>query len=256
MIKIIHYIWLGGNSLPASVKSCIKTWKKYNPDWDIVEWNETNFPINDFSWVKEAINAKKYAFASDFIRLWVLNKFGGVYCDTDVEFLRPLDNKLFQQGKFICGVENLLVGTDDIKYMTYEGFDKRTGKEMQCFGMQTGFLYSEPGHPFLKYCMEKIYQNGQRRFVKPDGAYDKLIIGAALIWAIKDFGFIFKDETQKLEKDIIIFKSNIFATPMTKDVETYIIHWYDQSWKETKGLKDKLKKKIKKHLYFLFRKIK
>lgn len=58
MIKIIHYIWLGGNSLPASVKSCIKTWKKYNPDWDIVEWNETNFPINDFSWVKEAINAK------------------------------------------------------------------------------------------------------------------------------------------------------------------------------------------------------
>ncbi len=254
MIKKIHYIWLGGKSLPASVKSCIKTWKKYNPDWDIVEWNETNFPINEFRWVKEAVEVKNYAFASDFIRLWVLNKFGGVYCDTDVEFLRPLDTKLLQQGKFICGVENLLVGTDDIKYMTYEGFDKRTGKEMQCFGMQTGFLYSESGHPFLKHCMHKIYQDGQRMFIKSDGTYDKLIIDAALIWAIKDFGFIFKDETQKLKDNTIIFKSNIFATPMTKDDKTYIIHWYDQSWQETKGLSGKLKKIIKKHFYYLFRK--
>lgn len=70
MIKKIHYVWLGGKPLPAAVKSSIKSWKKYCPDWDIVRWDETNFPIAKYKWVYEAIGVKKYAFAADFIRLW------------------------------------------------------------------------------------------------------------------------------------------------------------------------------------------
>lgn len=211
MIRKIHYVWLGGKPLPASVKSCINNWAKINPNWDIIQWNENNFPIGKYRWVNEAINNKAYAFASDFIRLWVLYHYGGAYCDTDVSFVRPIEKSL--QNDFVCGIENLLVGTDEIKYMTAEGYDERTGKVMQCFGMQTGFLYSEPKHPFVQYCMSEIYKKGQRNFIKDNGMPDKLIIDAALIWALKDFGFIFKDETQTLCPNITIYNSEVFATP-------------------------------------------
>lgn len=77
MIKKIHYVWLGGKPLPANVRSCIRSWKKFCPDWEIVRWDETNFPVNDFRWVKEALAARKYAFAADFIRLYALKKLGG-----------------------------------------------------------------------------------------------------------------------------------------------------------------------------------
>ena len=76
MNKIIHYVWLGGQEKPSSVISCINTWRRLCPDWKIIEWNENNFPINDFRWVKEAILVKKYAFAADFIRLWALYQYG------------------------------------------------------------------------------------------------------------------------------------------------------------------------------------
>lgn len=77
MIKKLHYVWLGGKPLPQNVKSCIATWKKHMPDWEIIQWNENNFEIKKFRWVKEAINIKRYAFAADFIRLYVLNSIGG-----------------------------------------------------------------------------------------------------------------------------------------------------------------------------------
>ena len=72
MIKKLHYVWLGGKPLPAAVRDAIDTWKKYCPDWEILQWNETNFPLNDYRWVKEAVEQRKYAFAADFIRLWAL----------------------------------------------------------------------------------------------------------------------------------------------------------------------------------------
>lgn len=77
MIKKLHYVWFGGSSLPASVKKCIESWKKNCSDWEIIQWNESNFPIEDYRWVKEAISCGKYAFAADYVRLHVLNKFGG-----------------------------------------------------------------------------------------------------------------------------------------------------------------------------------
>lgn len=77
MIKKIHYVWLGGKPLPANVKSSIASWKACMPDWEIIQWDESNFDINKYRWVKEAISMKRYAFAADFIRLYVLNEIGG-----------------------------------------------------------------------------------------------------------------------------------------------------------------------------------
>ncbi|MBM6673603.1 glycosyltransferase family 32 protein [Marseilla massiliensis] len=77
MIKKLHYVWLGGKPLPAAVQDSIKSWRKYCPDWEIIQWNENNFPISDFRWTREAVARRKYAFAADFIRLWALKTYGG-----------------------------------------------------------------------------------------------------------------------------------------------------------------------------------
>ena len=92
--KIIHYVWLGHKPKPKKIKKCIKSWKKFCPDFQILEWNESNFDITSNKFVKDAYCDGKYAFASDVIRLEILYKFGGIYVDADVEFLKPIDDLL------------------------------------------------------------------------------------------------------------------------------------------------------------------
>lgn len=92
--KKIHYCWFGRGEKPQLAKDCIKSWKKYCPDYEIIEWNEDNFDINMNQYVKEAYENKKYAFVTDYVRLYVLKKYGGIYMDTDVEVIKSLDSFL------------------------------------------------------------------------------------------------------------------------------------------------------------------
>ncbi len=102
--KTIHYCWFGGKALPKSARKCINSWKKFLPDYEIKEWNESNFDVNMVPYTAEAYAAKKYAFVSDFARFWILHQEGGVYFDTDVEVIRPMDD-ILQAGAFM-GMEN------------------------------------------------------------------------------------------------------------------------------------------------------
>jgi len=102
--KTIHYIWVGGKPLPPLAKKCIESWKKFCPDYEIIKWDETNFDISTSRYCKEAYGAKKFAFVSDYIRLHVLVNHGGVYMDTDVELLKPIDGYLIHQA--FSGFEN------------------------------------------------------------------------------------------------------------------------------------------------------
>lgn len=104
--KIIHYCWFGGNPLPKDAKRCIASWKKYLSDYEIKEWNESNFDVNCCSYVKEAYEAKKYAFVSDYARFYVLYQEGGLYFDTDVEVIKNMDH-IVASGNFM-GVEKSL----------------------------------------------------------------------------------------------------------------------------------------------------
>ena len=101
--KIIHYCWFGGNPKPEVIEKCIASWKKFCPDWEIKEWNESNYDVNAHDYTKEAYAAKKWAFVSDVARLEIIIAHGGVYLDADVEILNPVpfDNLL--------SYENLLV---------------------------------------------------------------------------------------------------------------------------------------------------
>lgn len=98
--KIIHYCWFGRNPLPELAQKCIASWKKYLPDYEIKEWNEDNFDVNIIPYTAEAYAQKKYAFVSDYARFWILHKYGGIYFDTDVEVIRPIDD-IIARGNFM-----------------------------------------------------------------------------------------------------------------------------------------------------------
>ena len=98
--KIIHYCWFGGNPKPKMAEKCIETWKKYCPDWQIIEWNEDNFDVNRNGYTKMCIEQKKYAFLSDYVRLFVVAEHGGVYFDTDVEVIKSLEPLLENEAFF------------------------------------------------------------------------------------------------------------------------------------------------------------
>ena len=107
MPKKIHYIWFGKGEKNERVKHCIESWKKYLPDYEIIEWNENNFDINYNDFTKNAYANKKWAFVSDVARLWVLYNEGGIYMDTDVEVYQSLDQFLNEEG---------FTGFEDVHY--------------------------------------------------------------------------------------------------------------------------------------------
>ena len=117
--KIINYCWFGRNNKPESVLKCISSWRKYLPDYEIFEWNEDNYNIeNSILYVKQAYDSKKWAFVSDYVRLYALYNYGGLYFDTDVEVFKPFDDLLDNRG--FCGFESKdYIGTSVL------GFEKK-----------------------------------------------------------------------------------------------------------------------------------
>lgn len=141
--KIIHYCWFGGNPLPELAKKCIASWKLYCPDYEIKEWNESNFDLDCCDYVREAYQSKKWAFVSDVARLHALVTEGGIYMDTDVEVIKPLDNLL--------------------KYNAVSGFE--TEKTIQ-----TGLIASEKENSMLQ---EMLASYEDDHFILSDGTMDK-----------------------------------------------------------------------------------
>lgn len=113
--KTIHYCWFGRGELPEKAKQCIESWKNFCPDYEIKEWNEDNFDMNSCAYVKEAYEAKKWAFVSDYARFEILYKYGGLYFDTDVELVKSFDD-IVSKGTFM----GLQPGKKAVHGMEYE----------------------------------------------------------------------------------------------------------------------------------------
>src|SRR5215510_15199585 len=103
--KIIHYCWFGGNPLSELALKCIASWKKYFPNYEIKEWNESNYDVHKIPYTSEAYNAKKYAFVSDYARFDILYQYGGIYFDVDVEVIKQFGDILNDTG--FMGMETL-----------------------------------------------------------------------------------------------------------------------------------------------------
>lgn len=204
--KIIHYCWFGGKEKPEEVKRLIDTWKKYCKGYVIKEWNESNFDINQYAYCRDAYQHKKWAFVSDVARLWALYHEGGIYMDTDVEVLRPLDNLL--EHKAFLGFE----GTQWIA---------------------TNIMGAEPENELIGKFLNS-YQ--QREFIKADGSLDQTTnVEEWTRMLTHSYGLILNGEKQQIY-NFTVYPSEYF-TPydylngkITRTPQTYTIHWFSQSW--------------------------
>jgi hypothetical protein len=221
--KIIHYCWLSDDLFPEDVKTCIASWKKHLSDYEFILWNFDRFDINSSLWVQQAFENKKYAFAADYIRLYALYHYGGIYVDADVEVLKPFDDLL------------------DLPYFI--------GKEHSDDGCcpEPATMGAEKGCFWIGKCLEHYVD---RRFIKEDGQFDmavlpgimqRIILQSFRIQSIAD-----KKEFINNNQTVCIFPTDYFNPKnyMTKKLNvtnnTYSIHHYAGSWLPNDILKQKI----------------
>ena len=204
--KIIHYCWFGRIEKTNLVKKCIKSWQKHCPDFEIIEWNEDNFDINYNSYTKWCYENKKYAFLSDYIRLFVVAKYGGVYFDTDVELLKSLE-KLIENDAFF--------GFENEKYVnTGLGFGS-VANGIVIEAMLSEYDKILDGTKDLIKCPELNTKALKKFGLKEDGSLQK--INGATIYPIEYFN---------------PYESSTGRLKMTNN--TISIHWYAGSWMKNK----------------------
>lgn len=204
--KIIHYCWFGGKPKPELAQKCIRSWKKFCPDYEIIEWNESRFDIAAAPlYVRQAYEAGRWAFVTDYVRLVALTRMGGVYMDTDVEVIRPLDPYL--------------------RHQAFAGFEAPQR-------IQTGLLACEPGFPlfmdFLRY-----YDTAQ--FLRSDGSQDTTTNVQVLTGLCKQRGLEENDQFQIID-GLAIYPREVFCPvdydtqKLKKTRKTVVIHWFLASW--------------------------
>ena len=240
--KVIHYCWFGRNPLPESAQKCIASWRKFFPDYEIKEWNEDNFDVNIIPYTREAYEAKKYAFVSDFARFWILYNFGGLYFDTDVEVIKSMDD-IIERGSFM-----------GIEVPAKEGSNSQINP-----GLGLGAL---PNLDLYKTLLNKY---ATLSFRNDDGSLNQKTIVAYTTETLKELGLQLTEGIQQVAS-IYIYPTDYFnpldsLTGRLKITEnTRSIHWYMNSWSDTSKFYKWLSKlshrlfgttfsKIKSHLF-------
>lgn len=226
--KVIHYCWFGGNPKPKLAEKCIKSWRKYCPDYEIIEWNEDNYDIAAAPlYVRQAYDAQRWAFVTDYIRLEVVYKNGGIYLDTDVELKKNLDFLL--------------------EYNAYFGFE-----DGQFINTGLGFG-AEKGTGLLREVMDD-YQ--QIPFILADGSCDLTPCPQRNSKVFLRHGLVQNNSKQMLEDRILILPTSYlcpidYTTKKRNYTEDMVsIHWFDASWK-TKEEYQQEKKYARKYFWDL-----
>lgn len=212
--KIIHYCWLSNDPIPEDLQKCMESWKKYLPDYEIMWWNFDRFPKEKSKWVKDAFDRKKYAFAADYIRLYAVYNYGGIYLDMDVEVLKSF-NPLLELKTMICWQ------------------NEWPGLEVAAFG-------AEKGCSWLKDCLD-FYDH--REFVNPDGTFNTRPLPGVVEKIIRDNNYVLLDvktENEALlmqrERMIPVFPAAFFSPKSLKTnkikttADSYSIHHFAGSW--------------------------
>lgn len=204
----IHYCWFGNKPKSKLIMKCITSWKKFCPDYEIVEWNETNFDLTVNDYVKEAYEEKKYAFVSDYARLWAVYHEGGIYLDTDVELIKGLDDFL-QYEAFFASENNVLIST----------------------GLGFGAVKN---NEIVKAMMDD-YENIHFRL--ENGKHDRTTCPVRNTRTLKDRLGITLDLTEPLIINNVCMLPKEYFCPleyetkkMNKTKNTHAIHWYNASW--------------------------
>lgn len=212
--KIIHYCWFGHKVIPPKYKQNIESWKKYLPDYKIIEWNENNYNVNCIPFSREAYEAKKYAYVSDYARLKILYENGGVYFDTDVEVIKPMD-KLMEKGAWM-GIE--------------KHSNTPEAEDMVALGL--GFAV-EPFNPIIKEIMT-FYENNH--FILPNGQIQQIPIVPITSNVLKKYGLKPSSSEPYNCGGITIYPWEYFcpieflSNKLNITNNTYTIHHYSATW--------------------------
>ena len=216
--KIIHYCWFGKGQMPELVLECIDSWEKFLPSYDMRLWNEDNFDVSTApQYVREAYAAKKYAFVSDYVRLWALEQYGGLYMDVDFEVYKSFDDLMEQYDAFAG----------------YEG-SKRNPVMM-------GVIAAKAHHPWIQGMMQTYESRG---FLKKDGSLDMTPnTGYFLSW-MQAQGFV-ADGVEKDFMGVHILPVECFCPGLTtgenlRCERTYCEHKGLHSWSGNGGWKNKV----------------
>lgn len=213
--KVIHYCWFGKGKYSDKIEKCILSWKKYCPDYKIICWNEDNYDIYKNKFVEQAYEKKKWAFVSDYARVDIVYQYGGIYLDTDVELIKPLDRLL--DCEMYVGIES---------------------EDFVNLGLGFGAV---KGHPYLKEIMG-YYET--REFVRNNGKMDLKTCPVIQTEILMRYGLRKEDKYQKLEK-CIVYPSEVFSPKSFQTGETHTtsksvsIHHYDMTWLDEKQKKSK-----------------
>lgn len=211
--KILHLCWLSGNPYPELISKCIKSWECHLPDYKIIVWDKNKFDVNACTWVKQAYEKKKYAFAADYIRFYALYNHGGIYLDADVEVLKSFDPLLNRS--YILGEE---AGGD----------------------IEAAVVGAEKGARWIKDCLDH-YKD--RPFIKSDGSFDMRPVPLLVNHIAKKYNLEILPYQYFSPKDFNIGK-------IDKDENTYCIHHFDGKWVKN-GTKAKVKRYIHHVIYSL-----
>lgn len=233
--KIIHYCWLSGDPYPENIQRCIDSWKRVLPDYEIMLWDAKRFDISSSKWVRQAFECKKYAFAADYIRMYALYHFGGIYLDSDVEVLKPFDDLL------------------DLPYFI--------GKEKTPSGIEAATIGCEKGWPVAKLMLDRY---DRKNFRGMDGHMDLRSLPYLLRWCIES-NFQYRPIENKsqfvFDKEVInVFPVDYFSPKewsgdkINVTPDTYSIHHFASSWMTRVSNKRNLKTRLKERLVLMYRK--
>jgi hypothetical protein len=205
--KIIHYCWFGGKEKPELVKRCMGSWKKHLNDYEFIEWNEDNVDFNSNQYASEALKAKKFAFVSDYVRVYALYHYGGIYLDTDVVVFKPFDTLL--------------------------GHDSFWGFEQENF-VATSTIGAAKGNRLIREFLD-LYKD--RSFISENGTFDDLTNVSLVTKMFQDMGLKTNGELQRIGNENNLIYPQLFFSPYDyincrniKTEDTFTKHHFYKSW--------------------------
>lgn len=203
--KVIHYCWFGGKPLTEDAKKCIASWKKYCPGYKIIRWDEKNFDLHSNTYAREAYDSKRWAFVTDYARLYIMYHYGGIYMDTDVELIKPLDGFLVHDA--------------------FSGFESSND-------IPTGIMACRKGFNLFGKMLQ-YYNN--RHFFKEDGSID-LTTNVSIITAICEKRGLKRNNSLQTIDGFTLYPNDVFCPKncLTGIIEltenTVAIHHFSGSW--------------------------
>lgn len=221
--KTIHYCWFGGKPLPESARKCVDSWRKFFPDYEIKQWDESNYDVRKIPYIAEAYDAGKYAFVSDFARFDIIHRHGGVYFDTDVEAIAPFTD-ILARGAFMGAEIN---GTDTETPVVAAGLG----------------IAAEAGHPVYAEIIDYYATHHLRR---ADGTLDTTYAVVRITTDIlRAHGLRATADKQEVA-GITIYPADFFnpfddATGrLRKTANTRSVHWFSKTWLDVSPMRMRL----------------